>query len=283
MTYLILKFFGPLQVMLNDRPIVTFPYEKVRALLSYLAIESDYPHQREQLASLFWADQAESKARSNLRKALFTLRQMLAVPSSHPPLFLTTRNTIQFNSTVNYRLDIDQFSQLLSQHRFDQPISHLSPQSVSDLAQAVALYRGDFLAQLQLPESDHFETWIRFHREHYREQAISACTQLIAYHEHQRQTQEVHHYAQRLLQLEPWNEPAHQALLRLLAQQGRRQAALHQYERYCQILEQQLAAEPNPILTDLYDAIQSGQFPDLTHLSSLKPRDNRLTIQLAPR
>jgi DNA-binding SARP family transcriptional activator len=40
MARLALALLGPMQVMLNGQPIAAFPYEKVRALFAYLAIES---------------------------------------------------------------------------------------------------------------------------------------------------------------------------------------------------------------------------------------------------
>ncbi len=262
MTRLRLELLGPMQVILSEQPIVTFPYEKVKALLAYLATESNYPHHRDTLAAMFWTDQCESKARSNLRKALSILRHLLP-DVAHSPLFLTTRNTIQFNPHNNYHtLDIAKLTQLLERHPdlCDQA-GRLQPECVFDLEQAIALYRGPFLKQMQLPCSEAFESWLMLNREHFHQQVVNACANLITHYEHQQNDQKVKQYTQRQLQLEPWNETAHQRLMQLLVRQGQRTAALRQYDRCCKVLEQELATEPEPTTIALGEAIRKGHFP----------------------
>jgi DNA-binding SARP family transcriptional activator len=259
MTCLALALLGPMQVMVNGQPILNFPYEKVRSLFAYLAIESNHPHHRDHLAALLWSDQCESNARSNLRKALCTLRHLLGDSTVHSPLFLTTRNTIQFNLTSEHTFDIAILTQLLdrySQHSYAN--GELDPECVSDLEQAVALYRGAFLDRIQLPDSEAFEAWVMLNRQRFHEFVVNACAALVTHYEHQHNYQKAQHYVQRQLQLEPWNESAHRCLMRILAQCGRRTSALKQYDRCCQILEQELATEPEPATIALWEAIRSG-------------------------
>ncbi|MCC3404647.1 MAG: hypothetical protein JGK17_03480 [Microcoleus sp. PH2017_10_PVI_O_A] len=271
MTRLALALLGPMQVMVNGQPILTFPYEKVRALFAYLAIESSYPHHRDCLAALLWSDQCESNARSNLRKALSTLRHLLGDSAVDSPLFLTTRNTIQFNPAGDRTLDVAILTQLLVKRSYPEGNRHsqyshsdaeLDPECVSDLEQAVALYRGAFLDRIQLPDSEAFEAWVMLNRQRFHEFVVNACMALVTHYEHQHNYQKAQHYVQRQLQLEPWNESAHQCLMRILALCGRRTAALKQYDRCCQILEQELATEPEPATIALWEAIRSGTWSD---------------------
>ncbi len=264
MTHLTLALLGPMQVSIHGHSIATFPYEKVRALLAYLVIESDQPHHRDRLAALLWSNQSDSNARSNLRKALSTLRQILGDGTedgtADPPLFLTTRHTIQFNTLVEHSLDVTVLRHLLDRQGQNlYPISELSPEHIADLEQAVVLYRGPFLDQLQLPDNDAFDAWILLHRERLHNDVIDACAKLTAYYEHQHYYQKAQQYIQRQLQLEPWNEGAHRAMMRVLAQSGRRKAALQQYARCCQILEQELAIGPEPATVAVWEAIRSGK------------------------
>ncbi|WP_293145445.1 BTAD domain-containing putative transcriptional regulator [Microcoleus sp. bin48.metabat.b7b8b9.023] len=271
MTRLALALLGQMQVMVNGQPILNFPYEKVRALFAYLAIESSYPHHRDSLAALLWSDRCESNARSNLRKALCTLRHLLGDSTVHSPLFLTTRNTIQFNPAGEHTSDVAILTQLHARRSYPalnraSEHSHaggeLDRECVSDLEQAVGLYRGAFLDRIQLPDSEAFEAWVMLNRQRFHEFVVNACMALVTHYEHQHNYQKAQHYAQRQLELEPWNESAHQCLMRILAQCGRRTAALKQYDRCCQILEQELATEPEPATIALWEAIRSGTFPD---------------------
>ena len=62
MTRLALSLLGTCQVTLEGEPITAFESDKVRALLFFLAIESDRPHRRETLAALFWPERPERNA-----------------------------------------------------------------------------------------------------------------------------------------------------------------------------------------------------------------------------
>ena len=55
------------------QPVSGFEYDKVRALLAYLAVESDRPHRRETLAGLLWHEKSERDARHDLSQALYDL------------------------------------------------------------------------------------------------------------------------------------------------------------------------------------------------------------------
>lgn len=278
MTHLRLEFLGRMQVIVSEQPIVTFPYEKVKALFAYLATESNYPHRRDTLAAMFWADQCESKARSNLRKALSVLRHLLG-DGIHSPLFLTTRNTIQLSfDNTHHTLDIARFTQLLERHpQPSKQFDAVRPEHISDLEQAIGLYRGPFLDRMQLPCSESFESWLMLNREHFHQLVVDACITLIAYYEHQQDEQKVKQYTEKQLQLEPWNEIAHQRLMQLLVRQGQRTAALRQYDRCCKVLEQQLATEPEPATIALGEAIRSGSFPN-----SMQANANALRLSSKP-
>jgi DNA-binding SARP family transcriptional activator len=56
--------------------------------------------------------------------------------------------------------------------------------------------------------------------------------------------------------------------MRILAQCGRRTAALKQYDRCCQVLEQELATEPEPATIALWEAIRTRTFPVSTSAES---------------
>ncbi len=60
MSQLRTSFLGPFRVTRNDKDIIGFESDKMRALLAYLVIEADRPHRREALAALLWPDQTET-------------------------------------------------------------------------------------------------------------------------------------------------------------------------------------------------------------------------------
>ena len=97
MTRFALSLLGPVQATLDGQLINHFAYDKVRALLVYLAVEAGTAHARDALAGLLWPELPNAAARTNLRQALTTLRQAVQDSDAHPPVLLVTRETIQFN------------------------------------------------------------------------------------------------------------------------------------------------------------------------------------------
>lgn len=243
--------------MLAGQPVQGFAYDKVRALLAYLAVEQRYPHARETLGSLLWPEADSNTARSNLRKALFTLRKAICEDDSSPYLIIHP-DTVQFNPESDFWLDVDQL-----QKRLDAPLKHAHPQLEScdscmqDLEEAAALYRGSFL-QGMLIDSLEFEEWLLTIREHLHTRILSAFHSLSEYYLCRGEYGLAQKYALRQVELEPYREEAHRALMQSLACSGQRSAALGQYERCRKILKEALGVEPGAKTQQLYHQIRSA-------------------------
>src|SRR3954453_5283162 len=113
MPHLSLILFGPFEVACDGHPVTGFVSTKVRALLAYLAVESDQPHSRDAVAETLWPDQPAQVARDSLRQALSTLRQALGDRTAVPPWLLITKDTLQFNPGSAHTVDVTAFTALL--------------------------------------------------------------------------------------------------------------------------------------------------------------------------
>lgn len=258
MTRLMVSLLGPLRVTRDGRPAGDFGYEKVRALLAYLLVEADRPHQRAALAALLWPDAPEGAARKSLRNALSTLRQALGDATAQPPFLLITRDTVQVNPAAEYVLDVASFGALLDAAAQHAHLSRaLCPDCAVQLAEVVTLYCGAFLAQVAVSDSVAFEEWAALIRERLHRQVIDVMSRLMAYHERRGEDEAAGDYAWRALALESWDEAAHRCLMRVLARSGQRAAALAQYERCRQVLVEELGVEPVAETTALYERIRA--------------------------
>jgi DNA-binding SARP family transcriptional activator len=213
-----------------------FETRTIEALLIYLACQGR-PVSRDQLAELLWPERMQAQARANLRLALHRLRRQL------DPFLLVTRQSVGFNSNAVLVPDAAAFE------------AHLTN---GQLEAATGLYRGDFLDGFYLDGSAAFEQWALLERERLRTLALAAWQQLIEQRVAAGQPQAAIEGAQRLLQLDPFHEPTHRHLMRLLAQTGQRTAALAQYEQCRHLLATELAVPPDEATTTLYEQIQSG-------------------------
>ena len=248
MGHLSLSFLGPFRAQFNGTPVTAFDSAKVRALLAYLAVESDRAHAREVLAGLLWSDCANRDALSNLRGALANLREAIHDREANPPYLFITRDTIQFNVASDSSCDVvTLFQQTADQSNFQ------------NLQSAIGLYHGAFLEGFSLADSPAFEEWVLLKREQLNRLVLSALHRLADHCEERGEYERAQTYARQQLELEPWDEQAHQQLMRLLAFSGQRSAALAQYEMCHRLLKQELQVAPSRETTALYETIRDGK------------------------
>lgn len=240
MPVLELALLGRPQILLHGQPLEMTSH-KAQALLYYLAM-SRQSHSRQSLAGLLWTDLEETSARRNLRVELLKVRADLDA------FFQADRDTIAFDRNADHQLDVTQFEANL---RSGEP-------TFEQLSQAVALYRGEFLEDFHVRDAPFFEEWMTNERERLWQMARRALLRLINHHIQQRNYTAGIACANLLLKPEPWSEEAHQQLMRLLALSGQRAAALAQYERCSQALNDEFGVPPSDETNALYDQIESG-------------------------
>lgn len=260
MPRLALSFLGTFQVTLNGQPVRNFRVNAARALLAYLAVEADRPHRREALAGLLWPDVPDATALTHLRHTLSDLRKAIS-DDDHAPFLHITRGSIQFNPdrSASAWLDAAAF------------LHGAQSNALIELEEAVALYRGLFLAGFSLEGSPAFEEWLLVQQQRFAQLAIETLYRLSVQRAECGDFRLAQTHVQRLLELEPWHETAQHLLMRLLALDGRRGEALVQYELYRRRLAQELDVVPSLELAAEYDRLRAGQRP--TALPSESPED----------
>lgn len=270
MARLTLSLLGPFQVTLNGKPVTDLESDRVRALLAYLAVESDRPHRRDKLAGLLWPDWPNRSALTNLRNALSNLRKAIGDRKAATPILLVDRETIQFNPAGDSRVDVQSFRTLTG-----------AEQPASSLEEGIALYRGPFLEGFGLADSAPFEEWLQSIREQQRRQCLTALEQLALHYEQRGDLGKACEYAWRQVDLAPWQEEAHQRLMRLLALSGQRSAALAQYETCRHLLQQELGVEPSQETIALYERIRDGNLRGQPETKPAAPPSN-MPVWLTP-
>jgi DNA-binding SARP family transcriptional activator/predicted ATPase len=208
------------------------------------------------LAGLLWPDWPDRDALSNLRYALSNLRRVIGDRTAEPPFLLISRDTLQFNTASDYWLDVTAFTEMVEADK-----TH--PSAIDQLEQAVALYRGSFLEGFSVGDSPAFEEWALFTREQIGRQVSSALHHLAVTYEQRGEYEQAQSCAWRQIELEPWDEAAHQSLMRTLALSGQRSAALAQYESCRRLLAEELGVEPAEETTKLYEQIRNGKLKAL--------------------
>ncbi len=269
MARLYISLFGSYRVTLDGNPLREFDSDKTRLLLVYLAVEAERPHRREHLVGLFWPEQPEDHARRSLSQALYNLRQLLgerggtgelgkaATAQPGGPFLLSDALTVQFNPYSSFALDARLFAELLATcqthpHRYLEAC----PDCKVRLAEAVALYQGDFLAGLAVKDSVAFEEWALVQREHLHRSMLDTLHTLSQCHEYRGELREAVEAARRLVEIDPLWEAGQRQLIRLLALGGQYSAALAQYEKCKRLLASELAVSLEKETEELADQLR---------------------------
>lgn len=237
MSTLQVHLLGTMEISCQGQPLPTPPTLKSQALLAYLILHRDQPQPRDRLAGLFWGDRPERKARRSLTTALWHIRRGLPAKDWLP----SDVQTVQFVPQADLWLDVEAFA------------ASAARDDLADLRSAVDLYRGDFLLGLA-------DDWIVSERYRLQTRYEEVLARLVACHEARGEHRAALTTAQRLLARNPLREQAYRAAMRAYGHLGRRNAALEQYQRCQEILQEELAVEPAAETTALYQAIREGRF-----------------------
>lgn len=251
-----LHLLGPPRVEFCGSLVRGFESRKALTLLCYLAAIRQ-PVTRSRLADLFWCDKTERRGRGNLSRVLHNINQLL-------PGVVSRERTATGLRRQRVWTDLDAFAEL---ERADDVVS---------LARAADLYRGDFLAGMDVDKWSDLAAWLDHQREHWRRRASRVLSQLAKHHSGRGESRLALDYASRLLSLDPWSEEAHRQMMRAFAGDGQRTRALAQYETCRRVLAEELGVSPSQATQVLYQQIKSlgGETP----MSSARASEMRTVV-----
>jgi DNA-binding SARP family transcriptional activator len=235
MTELKLALLGSPSVTVGEQSVVV-ESRKALALLFYLAITKQRQG-RDWLATLFWPEQDQSRARASLRQALWLLRN-----AGLEPWLVVDQDALELRG--EYWCDLHFFQAAISTGQIDE---------------ALLLYRGDLLAGFSLRDCPEFDQWHFLQGDELRRQLAGALEKVVLRCREEGEYEQGLKYARRWLAVDSLHEPAHRALMLLYAYAGQQAAALRQYEECVRLLEDELGVSPEEETAALYQAIKSRQ------------------------
>lgn len=250
-----LRLFGGFTLDRGDMQGDGLAYEKARAMLAYVAVESGMAHSRRSLAAFFWPDHAPTAALANLRLVLLNLRQ--ALDAADLPLLSIDREAVRFDPAALPRVDTALFAKAVA--RAGNPSGQVTDEMLEELETAAALYRGQFLAGFALPDCPEFEAWLQLRRDTWQRDAVSLLARIADAHLARRNHATALTFATRILDIAPWSEDAQRRVIRLLALNGQPAAALVQYENCRRMLQSELGVQPGAETRQLAEQIRKGR------------------------
>lgn len=250
------RLLGGFDVRLKNFPVAGITYNKMRALLVYLAVEREQDHSREALAELLWGGNDRATARGNLRRTLSDLRRVLEHPTGKN-LFSASKHTIRF--APNAYVDVLEFTAAAPSCIATPHPAHCGP-CVAQMERMAELYHGEFMAGFSLPDCPAFEDWLQLQREAQRRRALALLERLSNCHEQAGLYQRALPFALRHAELDPWDENGHRRAIRLYALNGQDSAALGQYDSCFRVLKNEIGVLPDKETQGLAESIRKGEW-----------------------
>jgi DNA-binding SARP family transcriptional activator len=240
-----LRTFGTIELRdgVGERIESILRHAKRLALLAYLC--TSHPVQllrRDALVALLWPELDNDHARGALRHELSQLRRSLGGDA----LRGAGAETVGVNPERIW-CDASAFEARLED---------------GCLAEALELWRGDFLPGLHVPTLA-FERWLDGTRERLTRRAVGAAEQLRSRAEEQGDVAGAVRWARRGTELAPYDETAWRHLLSSLDRAGDRAGALAAYDTLATHLRDQLEVEPSPETQALADRIRERIAPQV--------------------
>ncbi|MEO1420674.1 MAG: BTAD domain-containing putative transcriptional regulator [Pseudomonadota bacterium] len=263
---LLVAVCGPFTARLCGKSL-QIPSRKAKALLAILALEYPKPVMRDVLCRLLWPTVDTANARSSLRQNLTVLRKALSQKGQSPIAARSDSVCIEY---VPFRCDLTALLDARDPKAIVQ-VSETLPQLLADLG---------FV-------SGEFDHWVDGKRTRYV--GITQARLRETYEDIDEATETRIHCAKAALQLDDLDEHAIRALMRCHADTNNSAAALRIYNRFFEMLEGDLDAEPSVETQDLAVAIKLAQQPakvaapqERRLLASTEPRTSNVTIAVMP-
>jgi adenylate cyclase len=221
-------------------------------LMARLAMPPGQSHDRKRITVLLWPDRGEAQAMASLRQLLWTLRKETV--DSGPPLIIADRSSLRLAEATD--VDAMQFEQLIRSG------------TAADLERAAELYRGDYLAGVDLDDMDAHSPFL-FERQRLRELALSGMKTLVGLRTLAGDADGALEIAKKGLAIDPLQEDVHAAIIRLHLEHGRLGLARDQYEACRDILRRELDIAPSTEIEALRGSF--GSVPDRQQVQKTSP------------
>ena len=220
-----IRLLGGFEVTAEGREVTVDAWRTRRAadLVKLLALQPDHRMHREQIMDALWTDLRADAAGANFRKAVHYARRALGSETS----IKSEAGMVALWPGGELRVDFDRFLRAAD--------AALARGDSDACSAALTNYRGELLP------TDRYEGWTDEARERARSRYAALLKGAGEW--------------ERVLELDPTDEEAHRALMRMYLESGRRREAIRQFERLRDALREHIGVGPDPITVELYETV----------------------------
>jgi len=208
-------------------------------VLAYLASSPGLQAGREELIEAVWPIEGERTIERNFHPTLSHLRRALEAGRKRkdlPTPLLFRGGFYRLSPEVTWQVDVLDFGRLVEEAKEQESRNELEA-AVESRQRAWKLYRGPFL-------QGYYEGWVAARRESFQRLYLELLRDLGDLYVRLQKPGEALDAYRTVLVEDPLVERVHLAVMRLYAQQGRRDLVRRQYDKLCGILLDELGVPP---------------------------------------
>ena len=229
-----LNTLGRLQVIRESEELTSYSLRGTRcALLLYIALEGKTT--RDAAMAAVWPEKSPEKARHSLSQTLYELRKDLG------------EDWVESTGEVLKAGDLESDAA-----RFGVAVE------TEEYADALSLYQGPFLEGTYLVESPEFQAWVERRRSAIERLRRNAQRGEVEHRLERGDVDGALAMTQSWVDYDPLDDEAQHALIKLLADAGRRSEALSQFEEFERTLRRELEVSPLEDTCRLVERIRAG-------------------------
>ena len=207
------------------------------ALLALLATSGSRGLSRDKVTALLWPESDAERGRNSLSQVLSSLRRELGPDD---PVLGTAEIRLNANAITS---DVEDFETSIAD---------------GDVERAVTIPSGPFLDGFYLADAPEFERWVEEQRARLNEKQRDALKRAASHADRRGDRAGAVEWWRRLAALDPTSARAAVGLMEALAATGDVAAALHHFQVYTALLEQDLHVEPDAAVVRLAERLRRG-------------------------
>ncbi|MFO7584816.1 MAG: AAA family ATPase, partial [Anaerolineales bacterium] len=248
--------FGTPRIFHNDQPVL-IQRRQARTLFFYLAAQGKL-QSRLALASLFWPDAPEKKARANLNDLFGKIRKDV------PPGILQTTNEVASLDWQKIEVDYLEYNRLLMDvggagNRLSDT-DRMTVNQYNTMKAIINLWGGDeFFAGYNMPNIEGLEGWRTQVASEVANQLLPVLERLADYDQHNGQIENAIHWLSLAIRLDEYNEEWRARIIEIYLKAGKSSLAKKYYETARNLWEVETGSDLPERLLSLAEQIYNPQ------------------------
>jgi len=242
---------GPFQVRICFKKVQEWHSTKAKSVLKYLVTHSGRPISRDTLMEALWPESEPTLANNNLKAAIRSLRQTLALAHGADqefPWILFQEGSYMINPEADLWTDMEQFEfHWRAARQLEKDCRPVEAIGQHELAEA--LYRGEYL------QDDPYEEWTTLRREALKDTYLAILGKLADHSIHSDDYEGCIVYCQKILNKDPCREDAYRRLMCSYSRLGNRNRAIGWYKLCERTVRAELDVDPDDQTVELYQRL----------------------------